>query len=128
MQALFRHVELVFTGRHDGTGLPGSLKSPVFWLLAGFSLVALMLRTAIWDGRHYELWELVIGNLAIIAIIRAYIREEVAVKAISCFLLFLIAHEALFVLIGWLPREILLGIDAVMAIILALDIDEINGE
>jgi hypothetical protein len=126
LQALFYHIELASTGRHDGTGLPSSLKSPVFWLLAVISLVALLLRVAIW-GDRYEWLELIIANLTVIAIIRANVREDVFVQAIACFLLILIAHEALFILIGWLPREILLGIDAVMAIILMLDIAEIEG-
>jgi len=128
LHALFYHIGLAFTGRHDGTGLPSSLKSPVFWLLAVISLVALLLRIAIWGDPRYEWWELIIGNLAVIAVIRAFVREEVAVQAIACFFLFLTAHEALFVLISWLPREILAGIDAVMAIVLSLDIVEINGE
>jgi hypothetical protein len=128
LQALFYHIGLAFTGRHDGTGLPSSLKSPVFLLLAVISLVALLLRSAIWSDPRYEWWELIIANLAVIAIICAYVREEVSVQAIACFLLFLIAHEALFILIGWLPREILSGIDVVMAIMLALNIAEIDGE
>ena len=111
-----------------GRVFPSSLKSPVLWLLAVISLVALLLRIAIWGDPRYEWWELIIGNLAVIAVIRAYVREEVSVQAIACFLLFMIAHEALFVLIDWLPREILSGIDAVMAIVLSLDIAEIDGE
>jgi len=128
LQAVFRHIELAFTGRHDGTGLPSSLKSPVFWLLAVISLVALLLRITIWDDHRYEWWELIVANLAAIAVIPACVREEVSVQAIACFLLSLFAHEVIFILAGWLPREILLGIDVVMAFILVINIARINGE
>jgi len=128
LQAVFRHIELAFTGRHDGTGLPSSLKSPVFWLLAVISLVALLLRITIWDDHRYEWWELIVANLAAIAVIRAYVREEVSVQAIAFFFLILFAHEVIFILVGWLPKGILLGIDAVMAIILVMNIAEINGD
>jgi len=111
-----------------GRVFPSSLKSPVFWLLAVISLVALLLRITIWDDHRYEWWELIVANLAAIAVIRAYVREEVSVQAIACFLLSLFAHEVIFILVGWLPEGILLGIDAVMAIMLVMNIAEINGE
>jgi len=128
LQALFQHIELFFTGRHDGKGLPGSLKSPVFWFLVVSSLAAFFLRVAIWGVHRYEWWELIVANLAFVGMLRFFVREEVYIQAVACFLLSGLVHEVIFILLGWLPEEVLLMIDLLMAFILVVNIDRIGGD
>jgi len=129
VQALLYHMGRACTGRHDGSGLPRSFRSPVFWFLVVLSLAALLLRVAAEEQPRYEWWELLFGNLLVVTAIPFIVKKEVVVPVIACFLLLSTAHDFILILVdGWMPKELALLIDAALAIAMAVDMLNISGD
>lgn len=129
VQALLFHMGRACTGRHDGSGLPRSFRSPVFWFLVALSVAAMLLRVAAEEQPRYEWWELLFGNLLVVTLIPVLVKKEVIAPAIACFLLLSTAHDFILVLVGgWIPKEVALLIEAALGVALAVDMLNINGD
>jgi len=129
VQALLFHMGRACTGRHDGSGLPRSFRSPVFWFLVALALAAMLLRVVAEEQPRYEWWKLLFGNLLVVTLIPVLVKKEVIAPAIACFLLLSTAHDFVLALVGgWIPKEGAFLIEAALGLALAVDMFNINGD